>query len=76
LFNQIDTDQSGKIEYSEFITAGFDKSLLHSYQNVVDVFNMLKDEERGVVTKEKLIEAFKNCDVGFSEDVIKQFDED
>ena len=43
IFDNIDTDSSGKIEYSEFITAGLERSLMESNQNLESIFNTLCD---------------------------------
>ena len=41
IFENMDTDSSGKIEFSEFITAGLERSLIESNQNLESVFNTL-----------------------------------
>ena len=53
IFEDIDTDRSGVVEYSEFIAAGLERSLINSNQNLESIFNLLSDED-GFMTKDAL----------------------
>ena len=44
IFDKIDTDGSQMIEFSEFITAGLDRSLINSNQNLESIFGLLSDD--------------------------------
>ena len=62
----LDTDGSGTIEYSEFVTMVYKRSLLLSQHNLTIAFNTLKGERDGI-TKEDLQRAF-----GQSRDIDEQ----
>ena len=50
LFDRIDTDKSGTIEYSEFIQVPIDHSIKLSKPNLETAFNALTNET-GVITE-------------------------
>ena len=58
LFNKIDTNQNGTIEYSEFITATLDRSMQLSSQNLQMAFAQLANNEENVITRERIEEFF------------------
>ena len=60
IFEQIDTNHSGQIEYSEFITAVMDKSVQLSRQNLELAFDALADED-GYITCEQVCVFFNNA---------------
>ena len=66
LLEMLDTDGSGTIEYSEFVTMVYKRSLLLSQHNLTIAFNTLKGERDGI-TKEDLQRAF-----GQSRDIDEQ----
>ena len=57
IFNSIDTNSNGTIEYSEFITAAMDRSIQLSRQNLEDAFINLADDE-GQLTTRQLMDFF------------------
>ena len=54
LFNKLDSNGSGKIEYSEFVTAVLERSFLLSTHSLMSAFNSLKGEDREGISKEDL----------------------
>lgn len=54
LFKKLDTDGSGAIEYSEFITVGMDRALLLSEENMRMAFDSLDTDCTGEITRENL----------------------
>ena len=65
LFNKIDTDNSGTIEYSEFIAVPIDHCIKLSQSNLEAAFNALTNDS-GVITEvqiEEFLIATKNKEV-------------
>ena len=58
LFDKIDTNKNGTIEYSEFITATLDRSMQLSNQNLEMAFAQLAKENENVITRERIEEFF------------------
>ena len=58
LFDKIDTNKNGTIEYSEFITATLDRSMQLSNQNLEMAFAQLAKENENVITRERIEEVF------------------
>lgn len=53
-----DLNGDGKIDYTEFIAAAYEKSLLLSSQNLRSAFNMMDENGDGSLTKEELMKVF------------------
>mmetsp|Transcript_10665 Transcript_10665/g.13223 ORF Transcript_10665/g.13223 Transcript_10665/m.13223 type:complete len:107 (+) Transcript_10665:1211-1531(+) len=53
-----DLDGDGKIDYTEFIAAAYEKRLLLSSQNLRSAFNMMDVDGNGCLTKEELMQVF------------------
>jgi calcium-dependent protein kinase len=49
LFNKIDADDSGFIDYFEFIVAAIDKKELLSEENILKIFNWLDTDKGGTI---------------------------
>lgn len=58
-----DENGDGKIDYSEFIGAAYNKQLLLSSHNLRAAFDMLDTDGSGGITKEELKQAFGGADV-------------
>ena len=59
VFNSIDTDKSGKIDYSEFIACCIDKKLYLRSERLSDAFQMLDLDKSGKISKEEIKKALK-----------------
>ena len=53
-----DLNGDGKIDYTEFIAAAYEKSLLLSSQNLRSAFDMLDEDGDGTLTKDELKKVF------------------
>ena len=53
-----DTNGDGKIDYTEFIAAAYQKDLLLSSKNLRSAFNMLDANGDGSLSKEELKQVF------------------
>ena len=79
LFNHIDYDRSGNIDYSEFIAAAVDKNLIVNDQNLKESFEFFDKNKSGLITLSDLQIVFKKFK-GFSAEefnnIIKEVDKD
>ncbi len=79
LFNHIDYDRSGNIDYSEFITAAIDKNLIVNDKNLKESFEFFDKNKSGLITLSDLQIVFKKFK-GFSAEefnnIIKEVDKD
>ena len=55
-----DTNRDGQLDYSEFITAAFDKQMLLSEANINRAFKMLDINGDGKIDRSELIQVFNN----------------
>ena len=53
-----DLNGDGKIDYTEFIAAAYEKSQLLSGENLRNAFNMMDIDGDGALTKEELVQVF------------------
>ena len=53
-FNSIDTDKSGKIDYTEFIAATLNKKNYLQKEKLFEAFSMLDINNKGKITKEEI----------------------
>ena len=58
LVNQLDTNQDGKIDYGEFITAAVNRSRLLNEENLRIAFNLFDKDGNGLISKEELRAVF------------------
>ena len=58
MFKAIDSDNNGKIDFDEFITAATDRSKLLNKQNLKVAFNQLDKNGDGSITAEEIKIAF------------------
>ena len=56
----MDRDGNGFIEYSEFVEAAVNKSLLVTRENCVKCFKTIDKDGNGMITKQELQDAFEN----------------
>ena len=54
MFRAADANGDGKIDYTEFIAAAYEKDLLLSSQNLRNTFNMFDSDGNGFISKEEL----------------------
>jgi calcium-dependent protein kinase len=55
----INTDKSGRINYTEFIASCLDNSVIYKEENIMGVFRMLDKDGNGVVEASELKEALE-----------------
>ena len=60
LFDQIDTDESGKIDYGEFVTAAVNKKKILNEKNLEMVFKLYDKNDDGLISYEEFNEVFKS----------------
>jgi calcium-dependent protein kinase len=58
MFDTIDTDHSGKISYSEFITMSMDRKNMMTRENLKVTFKSLDLDDNGFLSIEELKRAF------------------
>ena len=58
MFNKIDVDNSGTIDYSEFLAASICRKVMLSKQRLEKVFNMFDKDGSGSLSAEELTEVF------------------
>ena len=58
LIHQLDTNQDGKIDYGEFITAAVNRARLLSEENLRIAFQMFDKDGNGYISKEELKDVF------------------
>ena len=54
IFNSIDKDKSGKIDFDEFIIATVDRNDLLSYDNMYKAFKMFDDDGGGSISTDEI----------------------
>ena len=74
-----DVNNDGQIDYTEFITAAFDKQKLLQREKIQQAFNLFDTDEDGGISTEELRNAFQNSvtaekGVSFWEEVMEQVD--
>ena len=58
MVNAMDTDGDGKIDYTEFITAAYNRELLLSQQNLQIAFKMFDQDGNGTLSMDELKSVF------------------
>ena len=58
MVNAMDTDGDGKIDYTEFITAAYNRELLLSQQNLQIAFKMFDQDGDGTLSMDELKSVF------------------
>ena len=73
MVNAMDTDGDGKIDYTEFITAAYNRELLLSQQNLQIAFKMFDQDGNGTLSMDELKSVFASGSAsGKTEDVWQQ----
>ena len=58
MLKNADTDKDGRLDYTEFVTAAFDKHQLLNKDNLDKVFKMIDTNEDGQISREELQSVF------------------
>jgi calcium-dependent protein kinase len=62
IFEEIDRDNSGYIDYTEFLRATIDTKLLISQKNLKNAFDMFDKDGNGLISTDELRQLFENGD--------------
>ncbi len=54
IFKQIDTDNSGSIEYTEFISACIDKNIYMNEEKLKEAFNLFDIDKSGKISRDEI----------------------
>ena len=71
LFKGIDTNNSKRIEYTEFISAAIEESQYLKEERLLDLFKMLDKDQSGKISKDDIKKALNNENI--EEEELKQF---
>ena len=63
IFKSIDTDHSGKIDYTEFLAASIDQKLYLREERLSEAFQMLDRDSSGKISKDEIKKALKLDDL-------------
>ena len=58
IFDKIDTDKSGAIDYSEFISASIDRKKMLSKKRLERIFKMFDKDCSGTISKDEIKQIF------------------
>lgn len=70
LFKNLDFNQDGEINYSEFLAATIDRKVALKQQNLKFAFHHFDSDNTGYITNESLKECFQREGKSFSEEEI------
>ena len=59
IFKQIDTDNSGTIEYTEFISACIEKNVYLNEQKLKDAFSLFDSDKSGKISRDEIEKVLK-----------------
>ena len=79
MFQKIDTDKSGFIDYTEFLSASLNNSLISERKNLESVFNFIDKNKSGFISPFEFKSIFKGefgPAQGTIEKILKELDED
>ncbi len=76
LFNSFDTDGTGKLGYTEFISASIEQNIYMREERLLEAFKMLDKDKSGKITKDEIKNSLKldNVDEDTLNELIKKFD--
>ena len=70
MFEEMDADLSGNIDYTEFIRAAMNKSKMLTEKNLKAAFNFFDQDRNGYITKDEIKSVFAKGNVILEEDLI------
>jgi len=76
MFNAIDTDGSGAIDYSEFLMATMNESALMSKEKLKRAFKMFDKDGSGTISKDEIKVALGDVDEEVLDKIVAEVDED
>ena len=78
LFNDLDVDQNGRIDYTEFIAATIDAAKYYKNERLLEAFESFDKDKNGQISKNELIETLnaEKCQEKEIEKFIKAVDKD
>ena len=71
IFKGIDTNNSKKIEYTEFISAAFEQNKFKKEEKLINLFKMIDKDGTGKISKDEIKKILNNEDI--DEEELKQF---
>ena len=72
MFKRIDQDNSGMIDYHEFLTATVDYDKLNNKENLKEAFNLFDQNRDGNITCEEIQTLLQSGNFKFDEEAAKQ----
>ena len=75
ILRSADSDKNGEIDFTEFVTAAYDKRKLLSETNLKKVFAMLDVNDDGFISKEEIMEALGGSELNLPESVQNSTDD-
>ena len=78
MFRSVDTDNSGFIDYSEFVVAAMNEKQLCTNEKLTAAFKMFDKDGSGIISADEIREVLGfggNLDAKAIDDIIKQVDE-
>ena len=75
IFDAMDTDHSGRIEYTEFIASTMDQKLYQREERLLEAFGMFDRDGSGKITKNELLGVLK-AEQQISEEIISKYVKD
>ena len=78
IMRQVDTDQSGEIDYNEFVTATLNKQKMLSRERLEAAFKAFDADNSGTITADELkmmLGKYRQYDDSFWEEIIKEVDQ-
>ena len=78
VFNSLDVDKNGKIDYTEFIAATIEEANYYKHERLLEAFQNFDKDGSGQISKSELLETLKaeKCQEKEVEKFIKAVDKD
>ena len=78
VFNSLDVDKNGKIDYTEFIAATIEEANYNKHERLLEAFQNFDKDGSGQISKSELLETLKaeKCQEKEVEKFIKAVDKD
>ena len=79
IFNSIDTDKNGKIDYTEFIASCLQEKIFLNKERLNEAFSIFDKDNNGAITKDEIMRVLKinneqNKEIEEIEEIIKSID--